>query len=125
MDKQIFDDNFVKFEIKENYLKAVYKNNIHITLPIAKQIVAKRMAFMQEKKFKAMVIIPEKINMDKLARDYLSSPEGLHNIMATAIVVHSKYSYFLASFFIKIIPQQTPVKIFTIEEKAIAWLTKI
>jgi hypothetical protein len=123
--REIFENDLLIAENFNNFWKFTYRDGQSITLAEAKEIVLFRKKITQDALLKILVVIPQKIEMSKDARDYLSSPEGTRNITATAIVVKSKYSFFLSKFFIKLNPPKTPVKIFDSEPKAIQWLNKI
>ncbi len=122
MDEIEIETEFAVFYYDANLLKAIYKENANISIKAATEIVDKRILITQNKMHKLLIIVPKKINMTKEARDYLSGEYGIKNIIASAIVVTSKYSNFLTKLFIKIIKPPMPTKIFSNEEKAIQWL---
>jgi hypothetical protein len=112
----------VSFQNINGIVRVEYFNNQIIRIAEAKKIVAQRLEFSKAKKHLLLICVPVKISINKAARDYLASEEGLQNIMASALVVSTKYSFFLSNFFVKLNPPTIPVKIFNKEEKAIVWL---
>ncbi len=125
METKIIETQFAILIQEVNFLKTIYKNNINISIENAIEIVNERLAITSNELHKVLVIIPKKIEMSKAARDYLSGPEGIKNLTATAIVVNSKYSNFITKLFVKLIPPPIPTKIFSTEAKALEWLNKI
>jgi hypothetical protein len=106
----------------DGIVRVDYFNNQFITIVEAKRIVQLRLKFCEGKKHLLLIVVPLKININKAARDYLASKEGLQDIAASALVVSTKYSYFVSNFFVKLNPPPIPVRIFNKKEKAIAWL---
>jgi hypothetical protein len=125
MNKTIPLNELLVYKKYEDYVKMEYKNNQKISILEATEIVNFRLKITNNTKHKVLVIIPQKINVQKEARDFLAGPKGVENIIATAIVVHSKYSFFITSFFVKVVPPPNPTKIFSDELKAIEWLLKV
>ncbi len=112
----------VSFQKVKGIIRVEYFNNQKIGITEAKKIVALRLEFSHAKKHLLLIRVPIKININKAARDYLASTEGLQNIIASALVVSTKYSFFLSNFFVKLNPPSIPIKIFNKEETAIEWL---
>jgi hypothetical protein len=66
----------------------------------------------------------ELIGIEKEARQYLGSDEGVRGLKAGAIVTKSVFSTYLANIFIRIsiIKTRVPMRLFTSEKEAVKWL---
>ena len=115
---------YVNLEMYGNILIGTYKKGLKITLPIAKEIVIMRLIFTNNTDLPALILNQGVISMDKEARDFLSSKEGIKGLKAGAIVLDSPFSSFLGNFFIKISKPKIPAKIFSNKEDALKWLEK-
>jgi hypothetical protein len=103
-------------------LEATYKPGPRIDLDAAKTILKERLTFTDGKDVPVLVIDSGLVSMDKSARDYLSSNEGIKGIRASALISHSKVNSMLVNFVIKISRPNLPVKVFTDREEAMEWL---
>jgi hypothetical protein len=119
-----FQNEYIRIEIKDGILFVTYKKGAYITLEIAKEVIAERIKFMQNVSMPSLGRDEGMKGMDKAARDYLSSDEGIKLLNASALLVNSVFNRFLANFFIKVnfISLKIPVKVFTSETEAIEWL---
>ena len=64
------------------------------------------------------------LKMEKNAREYFVSGEGIKGIIAAAFVVDSPFTSFMANFFVSVNKPKMPVRIFTNTEGALKWLQK-
>lgn len=115
---------YVRLYIKDDILIGQYKERLHITLEIAKEIVQSRLAFTNGEKYATMIIARGITGMDKPARDYLSSAEATAGLIATALVINSSFQRIMGNFFISVNRTTMPVRIFTSEAGAEKWLRK-
>jgi len=115
------ENEYVRFEIIEEILIATYKVK-SITLDIAMKVVSTRKEFMANKMYHALIKDDSTISIDKKARDYFASDEGIEGIQSVAVLTDSIYKSTLMNFFIKILPPKMPVKLFNSEQKALDWL---
>lgn len=118
------DEKYVQLEMEGAILIGTYKKGLRITLPIAKSIVESRLKFTNNKDMPALVYNQGVVSMDKLARDYLSSAEGVKGIKAGAIILDSPFTSLLSNFFIKVNKPKIPAKTFTSKEAALKWLAQ-
>jgi hypothetical protein len=114
----------VFFEIVEGILIATYKPHLKITLKLAKEIVANRIAFIEGKPLPTLILNQGIIKMDKDARDYLSSTSGTAGVKCAAILINSNFISFTVNFFLKVTKTKIEVKTFTDKKEALSWLTK-
>jgi len=112
----------VDLEMAGGILIAKYKSGPKIDLQAAKQILQERINFTEEKSIPVLVIDSGLVSMDKQARDFLSSEEGIKGIKASAIISNSKVNSMLVNFVLLISRPNLPVKMFTNYNDAMAWL---
>ncbi len=119
-----FENDFVILEIENGIMRLTYKAGATINLDNAKTIVQKRLQLTNKK---AIPVIIDDIGfkgIEKDARDYLSSDEGIKGISAAALVSKSVFSAYLANFFLKIsfYKPKMPARVFKDESEARKWL---
>lgn len=118
------DTPYVHLRIKDNILVGTYKKDLHIDLDIAKQIVCTRLSFTGGNKMPSLILSEGVVSIDKPAREYLASDEGVQGLTASAIIVNSPYSSFLGNFFRSVTKTNIPVKQFSAISRAEKWLQK-
>ena len=116
------EGEFVDLEMHENYLIARYKAGPKIDLAAAKIILRERLEFTNYKSVPVLVIDSGLVSMDKHARDFLSSDDGVKGIRASAIISSSVVNSMLVNFILKISRPNLPVKVFTDLTVAEQWL---
>ena len=118
-----FDSPFMHLLVRDKILVGTYKQNLRISLEVAKAIVQARISFTGAEEMPALIDSKGVISIDKPAREYLASDEGTKGLSASAIVVNSTFSTFLGNFFLTVNrPRKMPVKIFTDVAAAEKWL---
>jgi hypothetical protein len=113
----------VFFEIENSILIATYHPHVRISLRQAKEIVAERLAFIDNKAMPTLVLNQGITKIDKDARDYLSSDAGIAGIKCAAILVNSNFASLTVTFFLKITKPKLLVKTFTEKKDALIWLS--
>jgi len=113
---------FLHLLIKEHILIGTYKKDLHIDLDVAQQIVRERISFTGGKKLPAMIMSQGVNSIDRPAREYLASDEGIQGLSATAIVVNSPFGRLMGNFFMMVHKTRIPVKIFSNPRQAALWL---
>lgn len=121
MNKKL-DTPFVSFEIEKDILIASYKPNARITLKDAKEIVASRMAFIEGKPMPTLILNHGIVKMDKKARDFFASPEGIAGVKCAALLLSSGFISLTTNFFLKVTKTKLMVKTFTDKQEAMEWL---
>lgn len=119
---KILDTPYVYYELQDDLLIGSYKKNLKITLPIAKEIVKTRLEFTDHKPVLAIAYNLGVASMDKQARDYLASEEGVKGVIAGAIVLNSPVGSFIGNFYLFVGKPRIPSRIFSKKETAIKWL---
>ncbi|GAC1387155.1 MAG: hypothetical protein NVSMB45_16850 [Ginsengibacter sp.] len=112
----------VDLKINEGILIGTYKKGLRINLIMAKEIVQNRLIFTKNKTLPALIYNQGVISMDREAREYLSSAEGIRGLKAAAIILDSPFGSFLGNFFLSVNKTKLPVKIFSSSNRAVKWL---
>jgi hypothetical protein len=120
----MLDTPYISFEIKESILIASYKKGLKINLDIAKEIVNRRLVFTNQQTVPVMILNQGVVSIEKEARDFLSSTDGIRGVKAAAIVLKTPFGSFLGNFLISVTKPAIPAKIFSTEEAAMQWLKK-
>ncbi len=115
---------YLLLKIENGILVGTYKNDVHITLEMAKDIVQSRLLLTEKKTIPCLIMSNGVVSMDKSAREFLASEQGTVALNASAIFVKSAFSCFLGNFFIKVNKTTIPVRLFTEVVKAKQWLEK-
>jgi hypothetical protein len=126
MESIFHETDFYKFQFDGDIFYMTYKNG-PITLEIAKEIVAKRQELMQGREIWALIDDFNLRSIDRDARVYLSTPEGIDGIRAGALLVTSPFAKHLANFFLKITVSKPviPTRVFTDKQEALDWLHEL
>jgi len=118
------DSQYVHFELREDLLICTYKKGLKLNLEMVKEIVKTRLEFINYNPTLVIIYNAGVVSMDKQARDYLSSAEGVRGCIAAAIVLDSAFSSFLGNFFLSVTKPKIPARIFSQTEEALKWLNK-
>ena len=119
----LLDNKYFQSEMDGNIIKVQYKPNLHITLEDAEQIVQERLAYYRDVEAPVLIKNAKIVSIDKSAREYMfDSEQGLKNITAVAIVYSNVVNRLLATFLFHRHTPAVPHRMFTDEQKAVAWL---
>ncbi|HEX7905441.1 MAG TPA: hypothetical protein VF487_16325 [Chitinophagaceae bacterium] len=116
------DTPYVYYELQDDLLIGTYKKGLKINLDIAKEIVKTRLEFIDYKPKLTLALNQGVMSMDKKARDYLSSDEGIRGAIAGAIVLDTPFGSFLGNFYLSVTKPKIPLRIFSKKETAVKWL---
>jgi hypothetical protein len=114
---------YIDFEIENGVLIGTYKPSVLVTLKHAREIVAARIAFMDGEQMPILILNQGIIKMDKDARDYLASAEGIKGLKCAAILLDSNFISFTVNFFLKVTKPKLLVKTFIDKKEALTWLS--
>ncbi len=118
------DTPYVHFELQDDLLICTYKKGSRLNLEMVKEIVKTRLEFINYKPTLLIVYNQGVVSMDKKAREYLSTGDGVKEVIAAAIVVASPFTSFMANFFVSVNKPKMPVRIFSNAKEALKWLQK-
>jgi len=120
--KKELDTPYARFNIKEGILEVSYKKGLIITPEVAREIIKTRLSFCDGHAYPCLILDEGILEIQKSARDILSSSEGTSKLTASALVMGTAYGRIVGNFFIKLTRPSIPVKIFNSESQAIEWL---
>ena len=123
MDK-VLDTPYVYYELRGDLLVVTYKKDLKVNPEMAKEIIKERHEFTNNRPVVLLVYNQGVVRMDKKAREYLSSGDGVKGIIAAGIVVGSPFTSFMANFFVSVNKPKMPVRVFSNSEDALTWLQK-
>ena len=121
MGKELHTD-YVHFVLRDGLLIATYKEGLQINLAVAKEIVSKRLQFTEGRSYPVLIYNAGVLSIDKEARDFFSSPDGIAAVQVAAIITDSAYKASLVNFFLRVTRPPIRVKLFQYDTKALAWL---
>ena len=122
--KKILDTPYVHYELQDDLLICTYKKGSRLNLDKAKEIVKTRLEFVDYKPTVLLVYNQGVVSMDKKAREYLSTGDGVKGVVAAAIVVASPFTSFMANFFVSVNKPKMPVRVFSNANDSLKWLQK-
>ncbi len=120
--QRVFENHQLRIEIIDDVLHAHYKAGIKLTLEDAKYLVSERIKLCQGKSYHFMIYDGGVVSMDRDARIYFSSEEGIKGILSAAFIESSVFSKMLINFFLKITTPKVKSKAFTNLEDAMEWI---
>jgi len=126
MNNQSITTKIAKVSLEgDNIIRTTYFPNINITLAIAKEVLAVASEINQRnngRQYLALVDNRKVKSITQEARKHFASPEVNTVCKACAALIDSPVSRMIGNFFLKLNKPATPTRLFTAEEKAIAWL---
>ena len=120
-----FENSQIHMVIEDGILVATYKAGLKMTIDDAKHIVNERLNLLEGKKLPVLIIDSGVVSMDKSARDFLSSDEGIGGLSAAAIIENSLFSKMLINFFLRLTNPKIQVKAFNDKNEALKWLKSL
>ena len=118
------ETQFVNLELDNGILIFTYKPEIELTLDVVKNAIEARLKFTEGKSYPVLIKYNDIKGINREAREFLSSPEGVKGVIAGALLSNSVFNAFLGNFFIRVtvINPPVPTKLFNDEAKALKWL---
>jgi hypothetical protein len=118
----ILETEYVRFEWEDDILVATYKKGKKVDLQAAQQIVRDRIDYTGGVPVLVLLCNQGVISIDKEARAYLSSPDGIQGIKAAAILSDTAATAIIGNFIIQVNKPHIPVRLFINRERAVGWL---
>ena len=116
-----FESEYIKFNLINGILHATYKTS-KVNLVIAQEVVRTRKEFCNDNSYPHLVMDYAVGQVDKAARDFLSSDDAIMGVAAAALITDSVFKMTMMNFFLKVTRPQIPAKTFTKKEEALNWL---
>ena len=109
---------------EDGIVEIIIRESSFIGVEECEQIVNAYEQILDDRKYPLLHIIEDFVSIDKDARDYSSSDEGLKFSKVEAFVINSLGHKILANFYMKVNKPSVPTKFFRTKEEAEDWLKK-
>lgn len=114
----------ITVKISDDILIAECRENIHLNMDIARQIVADRLKLQAGKSYPVVIHMNGLISDSKSVRMFMAA-EGAEGISMGAFVVKKRYEEILVNLFLAIDAPKVPTSVFSNEQDAIAWIKEM
>lgn len=114
----------LEVKISDGILYCRYKENLNMTLDMARQMLDDRLRFQAGKDYPVVIILNGLKAADKTTRQYAGA-EGTKGISMGAFVVKNIIERVIFNFFFSLEKPKIPTKAFTTEEDAVKWINEI
>jgi hypothetical protein len=112
----------LKTEDDSDLVFVEYAKNVKVDLALAKELVANRIEFTDNKPCYVVIDITNIKQIPAEAKAYMQHPEGgLKNILGAAFVANNRVAALIANIFIKT-PKDFEAKFFHTKEEAVRWI---
>lgn len=102
-----------------------YIQELKVDLPLAKELVANRLEFTENKKHYLILNVSNAKAVTHDAKLFMQDPEnGLKNILGAAFLASNPVSALIANIFIKS-PKNFPARFFSKKQEAIDWIKEL
>jgi hypothetical protein len=112
-------------ELDDTIVFAEYASNLKVNLIMAKEMVASRIDFTENKAHYVIIDVSNVKQVTAEAKEYMQSPEGgLKNILGAAFLASNPVAALIANIFIKS-PKEFEAKFFYNKASAIRWIEEL
>lgn len=108
----------------DEIIEIVIKKDSHVDEQECREIMSALSKIVEQKKYPLLHVVGNYVTMDKEAREFSSSEEGLRFSKAEAFVINSLPHKILANFYMKVNKPSVPTKFFGTKQEAVSWLLK-
>lgn len=114
---------YINFELSNGILIGKYEE-VFVNIEIAKSVLATRNRYTKESAYPMVVDCSLLKGVDKEARDFFALPSGSDGLLATALLVKSRFDSSFVNFLIKVnlYKSSLPIKVFNNMNDALNWL---
>jgi hypothetical protein len=123
-EKQVLENDFIKYTIEDDLLFAEYKVPTVVDLDSAKEMIEMRHRISDYRKQYWCVDFTNLKSFTKEGRDY-ADVHGQDYLYATAVIVNSHLKGFILNTFLKLKKSKVPLQAFKSKVDAVAWLTEL
>lgn len=116
------ETEFVRLYLEDEILVCHYKRARLINLDMAREIVGTRLRNFGREPRPVLIYNLGVVEMDKAARRYVSSGDGVSGIMAAATIADSNFTHYIMSLIYRMERPPMPARSFVDERRAVAWL---
>jgi hypothetical protein len=111
-----------QLELGTSLVFAEYANNLKVDLKVAKEMVAHRMEFTENKPHYVVIDISNIKEVTAEAKEYMQHPEGgLKNILGAAFIANNPVAELIANIYVKT-PVDFEARFFRHREEAVNWI---
>jgi hypothetical protein len=107
---------------EDGIVEIVFKKSSNIGVVECKEMIETYKSNLEPKKFPLLHIIEDYVNIEKSAREFSATEEGLSFSKAEAYVMNSLAHKMLANFYMKVNKPSVPTRFFKDKNEAIDWL---
>lgn len=122
VEKEYFENGFVRIQILNGVVFIEYKKEEHVTLEVVQTAVKERLRLAKGKTLPIFIDFRNPKGGTKEARTYLSSEEGIKGLSAGAMLINSSIGMVAFNFYMKFDTPSLPMKVFVDKNKALKWL---
>lgn len=120
---RVVETDYIRLELLDNgILIATYKRQSRLTLEMAREIVQTRLDFVGLEPRPVLVLNEGVVQIDKAARKWVGSGDGVAGIKASAVVADKPFTYFIISLILQVERPPMPVRVCRTKERAMTWL---
>jgi len=123
MREQFSDSDSATIWLEDNIIHIVFKK-VNVELPEAVAAVDLATKIVQNRSLGYFIDISNIKSISKEAREYFSIPRSVETNLATAVLAPNIISKLIGTFFMSFNNPGVKIKLFTVEDEAIAWLKK-
>jgi hypothetical protein len=120
-----YEDEKFSMEIRNGILFISYKRGLKFDMEVSRRFVSQRLEFIGEKEYPAIVTDEGMVSIDKPARDFFASPEGVKGVTAVAFIQKTLFSKMLIDFFLGANRSSVHAKAFSEVNDAIVWIENL
>jgi hypothetical protein len=120
---RVVETDYIRLELLDNgILVATYKKQRLLTLAMAQEIVQTRLDFVGLDPRPVLVLNEGVVQLDKAARKWVSSGDGVVGISASAVVAKHPGTFFIMAFIFTVERPPMPARVYRSRDRAMAWL---
>lgn len=122
--KERLETDYLILEIKDEILYATYKPR-KITYKDAVNIINERKVYTDREDYPVITKTSKNMVIDKMAREYFRSNEGVEGLSAVAMVQDKTFTQIIINFLLRFYKAPIPMNVFTNEEDAEKWIKSL
>jgi len=118
-----YENEFATFEIRNDILYTEFKDQVSLTLVVARQVVADQVILLNGKSCPVLLDMRKLVDSEKGGRDFLASTTSIP-ADAMALLAEGKISLAISEFYLKVSKPAVPTAIFRSKTAALHYLKK-
>ncbi|GAO45247.1 DUF7793 family protein [Flavihumibacter petaseus] len=120
-----FHGDDIDLFLQQQILHVRYRKGLKIDLPTAQKMVAARLSFTGSRCYPVCLHAQGVRAINREARQYLSSPDGIRGLTAVAIVTSSPFQAMMGNILRRVHRVHIPVRLFSQPKSAEKWLLSL